>query len=283
MIKGAPTRSSISIFIFSIILGSFQPVFASVGEQIRPFLKSIEQSPYDFEFLVKGLKSVHQVRFKKGVIGSYEGLLNRMNLGPTMDDGTNRIKTVQALNSGDFATLLHEAFHAFKENFIDDEKRYVSMKRWMELRADNLLHKLPRNKRDVALEEAYSVFVGNLAMSYHSIEYILNKYGKEDGCYKRLGLAKELWEKSWNQKITGYYYRDSIGEYWADKARALKILATQGREAYQKYINRDRAIYIDQSITRVDKKWISKFVFQNRFVKSFEDSFPQYQCNEPSS
>ena len=57
---------------------------------------------------------------------------------------------------------------AYFQNFIHSKEEYKNYKRWMEFRADNLLAELPRNKRDVALEEAYSSFIGMLISSRRS-------------------------------------------------------------------------------------------------------------------
>ena len=67
----------------SLFLG-FNPAFAETSKQVQPFLKSIKQTPYEFEFLVKGLESVHQIKFEKGAIGRYEFFLNRIVLSDSI-------------------------------------------------------------------------------------------------------------------------------------------------------------------------------------------------------
>ena len=77
------------------------------------------------------------------------------------------------------------------------------------------------------------------------LQKIFDRSRTEENCEKKIKLVERLWESTWNQDVSGYYYRDSVGEYWADKMKGLKILITKGRKAYKDWEKREKAIYIE--------------------------------------
>ncbi|MDB5038172.1 MAG: hypothetical protein JWQ35_1700, partial [Bacteriovoracaceae bacterium] len=48
---------------------------------------------------------------------------------------------------------------------------------------------------------------------------------------------------------------------------------SQGKAAYDQLKNADGAIFTEESISPVDKDWISSHLFQGKFLSSFKKTF----------
>lgn len=265
-------RGVFYLFIFvSGVVGTKGEVRADPW-QTEPFLNSIEGSAFDFKYIHEGLESIHSVRFGEDVINQYQQFFNRMTLNKSMDDGAKRIRSIEKLSVGDLGTLLHESFHAFKANHMDVDATYRHYKSWFEARADVVFGDLPKDKRRVALEEAYASFIGLIGDTRAAFSRMI-KQPSENDCELRLAYMRRLWVVDWQQEIKGYYYRDGIGEYWADQIGGLWTLVTEGSKAYGQYKNSDGAIYVSEALPELDKRWISANIFEGRISKDFDQTF----------
>lgn len=269
-------RSRICTGVFTLILGflgsvGVGEVFAD-GWQTEPFLNSIRNTPMDFRYVREGLTSIHSVRFGNDAINQYQQFFNRMTLGMSMNDGAKRIKTLDKLSTIDLGTLLHESFHAFKANHMDQDPAYKNYLSWFNARADVIFEDLPRDKRRVALEEAYASFIGLITDTRANFARMIARPSDND-CELRLTYMKRLWASDWQQDIKGYYYRDGIGEYWAHQLDGLWTLVTEGTKAYGQFQNSDGAIFVNQALPELDKKWISAKMFEGTITKDFDHTF----------
>ena len=249
-----------------------------VVQQTKPFLKSIKETPYNYEYLVEGLRSIHALRFNKGQANHYEPFWNRLNLQDSLGDRAKRLKRVSELSPLQLGVLAHEAFHPFYSNKIKSDPKYKGYKKFMANRADVLYKKHPRKKRDVALEEAYASFLDSLFSGYKTIEKILRSESYKADCKSAIELTEKFWKSAWKSTTNGYYYRDSISEYWFDQYKGLRILTTKGRVAYKRYLNRDRAVYVKEGIQAIDKKWIVRNILKGKMSPSWQETFSDYAC-----
>ena len=237
--------------------------------QINPFIKSLKGSVYEFNFLVEGLKSVHSFNFEKSTRAQYQEFFNRMTLGLGVDDGAQRIQVLEKMEPIDLGTLAHESFHAFKANLIEVRPEYLKLKLWMKRRARIVFGNLSQAKAETALEEAYAVFIDNAISARMNGGRMLKKLTPEK-CARHLKRAEEFWEGSWRAEVSGYYYRDGIGEYWADRFSTL-MATLSGRGAPNN--GGDRAIFTDASISELDKEWIAKNILEGKVAPSFAQTF----------
>lgn len=258
-----------------VVLGGMSAQVSAAPWQFKPFLKSLEESPYNQVFIQKGLSSVSALKFKDDVVNQYQPFFNRIVLQKSMDDGANRIKPISTIDVVDLGVLAHESFHAFKANFIESDPKYARLKDWMANRSRNLYLGIPSvSKRAVAMEEAYAVFIGWSMTTRSSLSKILVQAKREGAdCATSIDLAKRLWAVHWKSDVDGYYYNDGIIEYWTSKAEALRILVTKGKKAYRDYVDQDETIFINDKLQPLDKKWISENIFNGSMKESFEETF----------
>lgn len=258
---------TLPVATFVAFLG--QPLEAAQA-QVKRFLGSLKTADIDFQYAERGLNSVSGVSFEDEV-NHYQPFLNRLVLMPTMSDGQNAIHEASQLSAIDAGIVFHEAFHAYKANFIDKRSELSALKGWLESRAKELFPDLPKNKRETALEEAYASFIGNMVTAKLNLAPILLKTKAQD-CERRIVLVDRLWNARWSDEIKGYYYRDGVGEYWAIRAKAMWILTTQGRRAYLEYMDSQREIFTEASLTETDRAWISMNILESRLTSDFRTS-----------
>lgn len=264
--------SIVSFFFISIafIFSGFSSQSFAASWQASAFLRSLNGSVYNFNYLVEGLNSVHAIQFNDGTTAQYQSFFNRIVLSATMNDGSKRIKGLENLSEEDLGTIAHEAFHAFKANIMDVDPRFKAEKIWFKSRAHILFSDLKASKRETALEEAYAVFIGSLVTSRAVVERLLKSKDPNKYC-KRLEIAERLWNNTWKDSINGYYYRDGIGEYWADTFSNLwKKLS--GNNPTSEEGAKDHTILTERTLQDLDKKWIAGFLLKSHFVSSFEES-----------
>ena len=273
-------RSLVIIFLISI-LSSAVPVKAdavNVDDQIAPFIESLEESPYRFNFLVKGLSSVHQIELRQGSTNQYQPFFNKLVLSMTAGDRAGRLKSRHELSDTDFGTVAHEAYHAYLANFIRVLPEFSAHKRFLERRAQNLYLEIPSKKRETALEEAYASFIGWLLQSHAHIDKVLRRPVEGESrqrCEGRLNLLKAIWGRSWDAEINGYWYRDGVVEYWMEQAKGVGILVTDGMDAWKRFLESDGANMVDADLQNLDRQWISQNLFEGKLSASFDSSFSQ--------
>jgi hypothetical protein len=246
-----------------------------LGRQVQPFLSSIEQTPYDFRFYREGLLSVHAIQFQDGYRNAYETFFNRLILQSSLDDGSGRLKTMQAMTRNGFGILGHEAFHAFKANILSSRPQGQRLIAFLRARANSLYTEIPSKKREVTLEEAYATFVGWTLEGYVSVGSILHTMAEDEvaDCARRLEVLESIWKSTWGAETKGYWYRDGIGEYWSDQFKAVHILITKGRKAWKEFVGRDNVHFVEQNLQTADRDWISRHLFEGRIGESFEETF----------
>jgi len=278
-----------SISVFVGILGFFgdTSLFAQNAQrQVKPFLKSLERTPYAFDFIRSGLNSVHSVKFDDGVNNQYQTFFNRIILQKSMGTAAGKIKDFSELGSVNFGTLAHESFHAYKANFIDAEPRFEGLKSFMARRAENLYRSIPESKRAVTLEEAYAVFIGWVLQAHDGTLQGFRRLNDEN-CERQLARMENVWSIIWNSQVNGYWYRDSVPEYWADKLRGIGILIGQGWDAYHEFENREGAIAVEENLGELDRRWVSYNVFEGTispsFQHTFKDEIAKLSCAKPDT
>jgi len=187
---------------------------------------------------------------------------------------------MEELSNIDLGILAHEAFHAFKANFIELKERYKPQKRWMNLRSKILYRNIPQLKRAVVLEEAYAVLIGSIIIQHRSLSKLLARHqnSDEEKCLGTVDLAMLFWENDWKAPIKGYYYRDSVQEYWADRAKGFWNFLHSGHWDIS-----DEPLFVDQSLTPMDRRWISETIFEGTLTSSFENTFQNELESMPCS
>jgi hypothetical protein len=235
--------------------------------QTAPLLESLRGSLYEFRFLVEGLKSVHSFGFKDDTTAKYQPFLNRMVLGVGVADEAHRLRSFSAISLSDFGTLAHESFHAYKANFIDRDESLKPLKLWMKRRAYVLYGELSANKRETALEEAYAVFIDNAITARISAVNSMKRATPEN-CERYYQTAQHIWKIGWGASVVGYFYRDSVSEYWADKFRGFFRRLSGGDVEGE-----DRAIEVSESLTAIDKAWIAENLLERKVSPSFARTF----------
>jgi len=252
-----------------------QSVYAvDAHRQVTPFLESLKGTAYDFRFVREGLLSIHALDFNDGVNNQYQPLFNRIILSTTMNDGTKKIKRLEKLSDSDLGTLFHEAFHAYKANFIEVSENLEVQKNFLARRAQNLYRSIPESKRAVALEEAYASFVGWAVQAHSAMAKAIKRIDLES-CQLKLEKSSEMWKVTWNSHVAGYWYRDSVVEYWSEKLKGAKILLTEGYDAYRDFVGQDGAHFVEEDLQPLDRRWIATHLLGGRAQESFENSFAQ--------
>ncbi len=260
-------------FCFILFLPIFLIGFKSTSTyansfQSERFVQSLTGSVYEFDFLVEGLNSVNQISFSDDMTAQYQSFFNRIVLSRTAGDPSKRIKSIENLDEEDVGTIAHEAFHAFKANIMGTDPKFKAEKLWFKQRAHKVFSNLKASKRETALEEAYAVFLGSVVTARLQSERIIAHAPKERFC-KKLNVVENLWRVNWNSKVQGYYYRDGLGEYWADKIHNLFSWLAFSRPVNS---SADGAIDAEQSIDQNDKDWISTKLLEKKMVYSFYET-----------
>lgn len=287
ILKGRPGldgRSLVVIFLISIF-SALLPQRASaveVADQIAPFIESLEESPYTFNFLVEGLSSVHQIELRKGQTNQYQPFFNRLVLSATVGDASGRLKPRTQMSDIDFGTVAHEAYHAYMANFLQVLPEFASHKRFLARRAQNLYQEIPLNKRATTLEEAYASFIGWALQSHvHIVRTLGMSFPDEtrQRCEGRRELLEAIWKKSWGAEINGYWYRDGVLEYWGEQMKGLGVLFSDGFEAWKRHRDGDGAHMVETDLQDLDRTWISQHLFEGKLSRSFEETFHEALAN----
>lgn len=266
---------SMSLLGLILTFGATSNLFAQNAQrQVKPFLKSLESTPYHFDFIRAGLNSIHSVKFEDGVNNQYQTFFNRIIFQKSMNDGTGKILTYDKLSPIEFGTLAHESFHAFKANYIDVESRFEPLKKFVERRAQNLYRSVPEHKRAVTLEEAYASFIGWVLQAHEGTMRGFARL-KPENCEHSLAGMERIWNGSWNSQVNGYWYRDSVGEYWADQFRGIGILIGEGMGAYKKFLNEENSVPVEEDLQDLDRRWVAYNVFEGTISPSFKDTFKE--------
>lgn len=254
----------------SLLGGLSGSVFASW--QTDQFVKSIEKSgdQFKFEFWLRGIDSVINVSFRNDSTEKFQPLWNTIVLGTSYDDGAQRIRKWDQLSPINLGILAHESFHAYIHNFIFYEREWKPEKDWMTSRAVVLFHELPRSKALVAMEEAYASFIGNVVTAARTIQKALER-NSQASCLQSYLLFKSIWERTWNDPVRGYYDRDGLVEYYSDRMKWIVHRVSGSEEE----IRLGEPIFTERSITDVDRNWISRTLFEGKFLSSFDKSFPE--------
>ncbi|MBN8553827.1 MAG: hypothetical protein J0L93_00095 [Deltaproteobacteria bacterium] len=230
------------------------------------------------------MRSINSIDFEIEPVNKYERFFNRLILNSRLGDGAGRLKTIDLISPNDLDTLIHESFHAYKANFIELKKDFSQLNTWMKNRAHIVYSKYSKEKSEMALEEAYAVFIGSILSTKMKFAKNILSSSSSQHCSQRLGYLERLWTSTWNAKTQGYYYRDGIGEYWADTAKGLWVLITEGRKAYADIQNSDGAIYMENELPKLDKEWIAaRFLdgkVQVSFKETFKDELKKINCYE---
>ncbi|HND86536.1 MAG TPA: hypothetical protein PLU50_12035 [Pseudobdellovibrionaceae bacterium] len=266
---------------------STSTVFAvDAQREVKPFLGSLKSTPYEFTYMKDGLSSVHAVNFSSGMTNEYQPFFNRIVLQTTMNDGTGRIKTLKNLGASDFGTLGHEAFHAYKANYIEVDSRFSHLKYFLSRRADNLYRSIPAEKRAVTLEEAYASFIGWVLQGHQSTLQALGRLNAEN-CESGLKNMERIWKATWNSKVSGYWYHDSIAEYWSTQASGIGILIGKGWKAFQDWRNQEDVQMVDEDLQELDRRWVGYNIFEGTisedFGRTFEKAIKALNCGGQSA
>ncbi len=245
--------------------------FFAEQQELAPF--------YGFRFWSLGLKSVARIRFSDDGTDRFHPLRNLIVLGSGYGDGGGRLKPWSKLGPIELGTLAHESFHAYLHNHMRRNPNLAHQMSWMNRRSEDLYRDEVRGvKAKIALEEAYASFVGMLVTSHWTLSRILRLQGvEEEKCESAKALAEKLWERSWTENVLGYYSRDGIGEYWADRLKELWA-SLRGTDSG---IPVDGTYFVETPLTETDKNWIGRQLFEGRVSRAFHVSFAHELSNLP--
>jgi hypothetical protein len=234
--------------------------------QSYQFIESLRGTSYNLKVVGEGLESVTSIDFDDSKNPQYRSFFNSLILSESTTDDKKAISRLDNLGPTDLGTIVHESFHAFKANFIDSVPSMKPLKLWMKQRAAVVYPNLPAAKRETALEEAYAVFIESTIVAHENVVRTLRRESKH--CEANKIFAQDIWRQNWASKVIGYYYRDSIAEYWSDKVTGLM------RRIFSDDLGpTESAIYDQRGIGPIDKSWIATNILENRFVASFENTF----------
>ncbi|TVQ79196.1 MAG: hypothetical protein EA369_05395 [Bradymonadales bacterium] len=246
------------LLLFTFCWTSFGGLEAS-SSQTDLFLRSLRfrAQPYALPFFELGLGSTSYISFQEGPTAKYRLFTNSMVLPNSHAFDSQSLHPFYRQNPIQLGTLAHESFHAFVANFIRRDPRYHSMNRWMEIRSQNLYRdlELSSSKNFVALEEAYASFIDAIYMTVRNLEAYLDRASRSDegfDCSMLFSFVNRSWQTAWHHPIYGYYYNDSL----VDNARAFWARFT-GRDGPVL----DEEQFVEISIQRADRDWISREIF----------------------
>lgn len=239
-------------------------------------LQSESAKPYAFQYWQRALASLSDVVYNDKITNQYQPFLNRISLNRSMSLGNEEIRSWDKLSPIDLGILAHESWHAYLNNFIKQEPEFQKLKRFFLYRAKNLFWELPESKAETALDEAYATFIGNTMMSIRWLDMMTERSMESEDidCGKYDKLVEQIWRSNWESDIKGYYYRDSIDEYWTDRAKTFWKWLTGSKKDDRK--NYDGVFYTEQGLTELDKKWILNNVFESRISKDRRESFQEF-------
>lgn len=275
MIEGGKLRArevwSVAFAFCLTFLGTGKTEAVDAQKQVKPFLNSLKSTAYEFGFIRQGLESVHAVKFSDGIENKYQPFFNRIVLQRTMNDGAGNIKKLEALGY-DLGTLAHESFHAYKANHIEIDERLSGLKYFLSRRATNLYRSIPEGKRAVTLEEAYASFVGWIVQSHQSMLSTFNRITPEN-CERMLAGSEDIWNRSWNATITGYWYKDSVLEFWGEQLNGLGVLISEGTKAYQDWRDQEKVHMVEEDLQSLDRRWVAYNLFEGTITSDFKETF----------
>lgn len=239
--------------------------------QTGQFLKSLEDRNLDFPFWRQGLESISGIDFNNTYSNQYRPFTNRLGLEQSMSDGADRLLPFDEMSRIDLGTLAHESWHAYFANFISQRPEYKSIYNEFKLRARSLYWDLPAEKAYQALEEAYAVFIGNTITQVRWVDWSVHHYENQDevDCDKARSFLQRMWENNWHAEVFGYYYRDSVSEYWEDQMKSAWAWLSGDDSARPP---REGLIFVEKSLGESDRQWISSRLFGGLLKQSFQDS-----------
>ncbi|PIR23862.1 MAG: hypothetical protein COV44_00690 [Deltaproteobacteria bacterium CG11_big_fil_rev_8_21_14_0_20_45_16] len=261
--------------ILGIIVGLFSIVSVSAYQwQVEDYLQSIRvprASKVNSPFMFLGLRAAKGIEFSDSGTNQYQSFMGRLVLSDSLQDGGNRLRPYEAISSIDLGILAHESWHSYLDNYIMRKSSYARFKKWITSRARNLFWDLPESKQLAALDEAYAIYIGSMVTAYRGIQRDMDRQLKQDSwdCGKIESLADRFWSLAWNEPVYGYYYRDTISEYWEDKFTAV-INWISGEKSDQ---NSEGIYYVKQSITDIDRDWIAENVLKTKFSRDYLETF----------
>lgn len=239
--------------------------------QTGQFLKSLEGRDLDLPFWRDGLKSVNGIDFNNRYSAYYKNFTNRLGLEESASDGGDRLLSFDEMSRINLGTLAHESLHAFFANHLSQRKEYRDLHQEFRLRARTLYWDLPPQKAYQALEEAYAVFIGNTITQVRWADWTIQHYEKQASvdCDQANTFLQRMWSQNWLENIYGYYYRDSIGEYWEDQFQKVWAWLNDDPSLQPPQEN---LIFVETSIEDYDRQWISSNLFENRLNQNFQKS-----------
>lgn len=256
--------------------------------QSREFLQSLDESgpSYQFSFMEAGLKSVSKFEFNDDHTNHFKAFSNTINFSNSIQDSSRRIRRWNHMSNIDLGIVFHESLHAYIENVAkaDPSLRYIPD--WFKMRGENLYTDLPSSKARVALEEAYAVFIGEVITSYRFIESNIDRAYDDlhedlEYCERIVQVHERIWKGTWDREVQGYYYREDIDEYWSDQISYYWDVIrgeTPDRVPFE-------PIFVEESITTADKRWISHVLFESRWsedtVESLQSLHAELPCVAP--
>jgi len=261
--------------ILGIILGIFSVGSVSAYEwQVEDYLQSIRAPraiKLNSPFMFLGLRAAKGIEFSNSGTNRYQSFMGRLVLNDTLQDGGNRLRRYENIGQVDLGILAHESWHSYLDNYVMRKESYSRMKLWFTSRARNLFWDLPESKQLAALDEAYAIYIGSMVAAYRGIQRDMDRQSKQASwdCDKIEALADRFWSIAWSESVYGYYYRDTIPEYWEDKLTAV-INWLSGEKSDQ---NSEGIYYVKQSITDIDRDWIADNIFKTKFPRDYLETF----------
>lgn len=233
---------------------------------------------YAFPFWVQGLSSVSRIEFDSDRVNQYRWFLNAMTLDDSMSDESGRLLTVDEMGPMSLGTLAHESYHAYLQNFVRQHSAFRNQKEWLSRRATALYRELPKGKAETALEEAYASFLDISITSHRTVSRILKlRATDEEQCERSIQLGERLWKSTWDQPVYGYYYRESVGEYWTDQAKRIWARVRGVDDG----LPVDGAYFVETSLNQVDRNWVAHELFRGRIQNDFDASFEHLLIETP--
>lgn len=242
------------------------PTSYAASRKIENFLESVKDTPYNFHFLKEGLSAVANFNALSAndpnSTALYFPQLGLMRLPETALDSKGRIKPLEDLSNDDFSSIAHEAFHAYRANFINLDESLSVNKAWLTKRSRDLFLNVRRDRREQVLEEAYAIYLEAVVRKVRELKTNLREaIGNDKQCRIQMRRAASLWEDLNEEAISSDYRRDSLFDYVVDGFRLVA-----GLEIH-------RVVDVEKPIELVDKFWVQQEILDGRFLKPFEQVF----------
>lgn len=269
----------------ALISGADSPGLLAGSWRAQQFLESLRGSPYDFDFLRRGIAATKWI--KPGSHVSYSSEKDLLILPTELFDESGMLKAIDEVDDPiAIDGLFHEAFHAYKAHFIDRRQSLRPLKEWFQGRSDTLFsqpgvvvdeaeahYPLKRGHKEYALEEAYAVYIGSVAAQLKNITNYLQKNVDDERCDQRMSTAKRLWGHLRREKPKGYFRRT-----WFEEFTNGTILSAIAKAL----LNEEDTIYVSIPIVALDKFWIEENILAKKLVWApFEDVFHEELSNNP--